>query len=53
VREGDLVIAVDGHRVATTSDVTTAVMSRGSGEPITFGIDRKAVGAIEITTRRT
>lgn len=52
VREGDRVIAVDGHRVATTSDVTTAVMSRGLGEPITFGIERRSVGALEITATR-
>jgi hypothetical protein len=52
VREGDVVIAVDGRRVASTADVTAAVLARGRGEPITFGIERPSVGALEITTTR-
>jgi hypothetical protein len=52
VREGDVVIAVDGRRVATTADVTAAVLGHAPGEPITFGIDRPGAGAIEITATR-
>lgn len=52
VREGDLVIAVDGQRVARTSDVTTQVMSRRPGESIRFGIERRAAGALEIVATR-
>ena len=53
VREGDLVIAVDGHRVATTADVMSAVVSRGHGEPIRFGIERRSAGTLEVTATRT
>ena len=52
VREGDLVVAVDGRRVATTADVTAAVLSHAPGEPVTLGIERRAVGALEIVARR-
>jgi PDZ domain len=52
VREGDLVIAVDGQRVATTSDVTSAVMSHAPGEPIRLGIERRSVGALEVVATR-
>jgi hypothetical protein len=52
VREGDVVVAVDGRRVATTADVTAAVLSHAPGEPITLGIERRAEGALEITARR-
>jgi PDZ domain len=53
VREGDLVVAVDGRRVATTADVTAAVLSHAPGEPVTLGIERHPVGALEVTARRT
>ncbi len=52
VREGDVVIAVDGHRVATTADVTAAVVARGHGEPIRLGIERKSVGTMEVVATR-
>jgi hypothetical protein len=52
VRERDVVIAVDGRRVATTADVTAAVLGHAPGEPITFGIDRPGAGPIEITATR-
>ena len=52
VREGDVVVAVDGRRVATTADVTAAVLSHAPGEPVTLGIERQAVGALEIVARR-
>jgi hypothetical protein len=32
--------------------VTAAVLARGRGEPITFGIERPSVGALEITATR-
>ena len=53
VREGDLVIAVNGRRAATTADVTTAVLALGPGQSITFGIERRSIGAIEVTATRT
>jgi hypothetical protein len=52
VREGDLVIAVDGQRVASTADVTSAVMSHAPGEPIRLGIERRSVGALEVVATR-
>ncbi len=52
VREGDVVIAVDGRRVATTADVTAAVVARGPGDPITLGIERPGVGAMEVVATR-
>jgi hypothetical protein len=52
VREGDLVIAVDGQRVASTSDVTSMVMERGPGESITFGIERRPTGTLEVRATR-
>jgi hypothetical protein len=52
VRDGDVVIAVDGHRVATTADVTAAVLSRALGQPITLGIERPSVGTLEIVATR-
>jgi PDZ domain len=52
VLEGDLVIAVDGQRVASTADVTSAVMSHAPGEPIRLGIERRSVGALEVVATR-
>lgn len=52
VREGDVVIAVDGHRVATTADVGAAVVARGHGEPIRLGIERKGEGTLEVVATR-
>jgi hypothetical protein len=52
VREGDVVIAVDGRRVATTADVTAAVVGRSPGEPVTLGIERPGVGAMEVVATR-
>jgi hypothetical protein len=52
VRDGDVVIAVDGRRVASTADVTSAVVARSPGEPITLGIVRRPDGALEVTARR-
>ena len=52
VREGDVVIAVDGRRVASTADVTAAVVARGPGEAITLGIERPGVGAMEVVATR-
>jgi len=52
VRDGDVVIAVDGRRVASTADVTSAVVARGPGEPMTLGIVRRSEGTLEVTAHR-
>jgi hypothetical protein len=52
VRDGDVVIAVDGRRVASTADVTSAIVARSPGEPITLGIVRRPEGTLEVTAHR-
>jgi hypothetical protein len=52
IREGDVVIAIDGRRVATTADVTAAVVARAPGETISIAIERPGEGALEVTARR-